>query len=163
MSDKIIDFCKDFLEAEEEYMVPVKKLWLIMSEELNDEKIEPDELTKLLKENDLFKVYEDLDKQEQSWPEEEELEMEKLGHFKGPRVMLKSRTPSKDEVAQVLQKKMQNMLDNLKKAYDVRPDDLSDEEEKQLLEAMQKSKELQENIGKAFEKSDLEADEKVIE
>ena len=142
MFKKILDKIESLLESESDFLVAVKKVW----HEVQDE-IELDELIGLLKKDKRFKVYES---KNEPWEGDNEAEMEKLGYYLGPRVMLVSRTPTKEEMAKSLADKMQKMANNLQKAYDAKPDDLEDNEEEQLLEAMKKAKELRENIDKAF-------------
>jgi len=152
MKEQIIDKAVNILETEEEYLIAVKKLYKILKEEFKD--LEFKELVSMLREDKRFKIHEV--KKREAWSKEEESVMEAAGYYSGPRVMLKSRTPSKEEVAQLLQKKTQNMLDNLKKAYESRPEGMSDEEEKQLLEVMQRSKNLQDGLKKMFDSDSKE-------
>lgn len=149
MQEEIIKKAINILETDEDYLVPVKKLHKDLKEEFKTLKFE--ELVNFFEKDKRFKVYSE--KNETGWPEEEEAKMESLGHYAGPRVMLVSRTPSKEEIAATLQKKTQSMLENLKKAYESKPDSMSDEEEKQLLEIMEKSKNLQDGLKKMFDDS----------
>jgi len=142
MSKEILNKIEKILQDEKEFLLPVKKIWYQVQDE-----IELDELAEELRKDKRFKVHEGKD---EPWEKDDEPRMESLGYYLGPRVMLVSRTPTKEEMAKSLADKMQKMADNLQKAYDSRPEDMTDEEEKQLLEAMKRAKDLRDGVNRAF-------------
>ena len=48
----------------------------------------------------------------------------------------------------------QSVVENLKKAYEHRPPDLSYEEEEKLIDALTRAKKLEEEVKKAFDQAD---------
>jgi len=60
---------------------------------------------------------------------------------------------SKEEIKRKALEKAESVLFNLQEAYKVRPDDLSYEEEKQVLAALVKAKKLRDEVKKIFEQS----------
>jgi hypothetical protein len=59
----------------------------------------------------------------------------------------------KEEIKRKALEKAESILFNLQEAYKVRPDDLSYEEEKQVLDALAKAKKLRDEVKKEFEQS----------
>jgi len=150
-NEEILNLANLLLEEEDDFLVPVYKLHELILQEKATE-LQADELVKMLKTDERFKVYDGADN---AWPPEEDEEMKALGYYRGPRVMLESRAPTKEEMMQAMREKMERSLIALKQAYQVKPDDLSDETEEELLAAMQKMKELE----SAFEKIEKETGE----
>lgn len=134
------------LEKAEDFYVPVKKIW----KELNFQGHRlPDynDFLKFLKKDRRFEVREFKGVEF----EEDEKETEELGFYSGPRAKLRSRKITKEDMQRITLKHAQNVIDNLVKAYEVRPKDLPFEEEDELIELMQKAKELKEKISEMFE------------
>lgn len=148
MDKKILNQAEEWLLDEKDFLVPIKKIW----QEFKDD-IDFDGFVELIRGDDRFKIYEAKD---EPWSEEDEEEMVAHGFYNGPRVMLVSRTPTKEEIAKSLADKMQKIGENLQKAHEAKPDGMSREEEEQLLAALKKTKELRDNIDKAFGDSELE-------
>lgn len=57
---------------------------------------------------------------------------------------------SKKDIKKKALAQAQSVIDNLKKAYEARPKDLADEEEKKLLHLLEHAKELKEELEKMF-------------
>lgn len=140
---ELLNLAEIILNEEEDCFVPVKKLAYLISEEKEGMEINIDKLEKLLQKDERFKVY-GFEGAEEYWDEEDDLEMEQSGYFRGPRVMLLSRRPTSDDIVRMIEEKAQNALDALKKAYGSK--DLTDEEENELLAVMLKTKELRDSI-----------------
>jgi hypothetical protein len=72
--------------------------------------------------------------------------MEALGFFGGPRVKMKHREITIEHVAKMLKKQSDNMMSALWSAYDVRPEDLDEEEDGELLDLIARAEELRQKI-----------------
>jgi len=132
------------LENAEDFYVPVKKIW----KELNSQgyKIPNyDDFLGYLKKDKRFEVKEF---KEIDFGDEEE--MEELGFYSGARVKLRSRKITKEDMQRITLKHAQNVIDNLVKAYQVRPEDLTPDEEDELIELMRRAKNLKEKINEVF-------------
>ncbi|OGF31083.1 hypothetical protein A2533_03515 [Candidatus Falkowbacteria bacterium RIFOXYD2_FULL_35_9] len=140
--EQILQLTETILKEEEEFLVPIIKLYELMQSEKEFLDFEVDHLQRLIESDDKFQIIDSQSTQE-PWPDEDDEEMQKLGYYKGPRVMLKEKAPSKEEMMQTVTEKMQNTLNALKSAYHVKPDNLSDDEEEEFLQIMQKVKDLQ--------------------
>lgn len=136
------------LEKAEDFYVPVKKIWKELKSQGYGLPAYEDFL-KYLKKEKRFEVTEFKDSDF-----EDEKEMEKLGFYSGPRIKLKSRKITKEDMKRITLKHAQNVIDNLVKAYEVRPEDLSAEEEDELLELMLRAKKLKDKINQIFEGND---------
>lgn len=142
--DKILnDVEKDLMEAEEFY-IPIKKIWSWLREEYNNPPT-LEELTKWLKADKRFVIH-DIKTRD----DEDDTGLEGMGYFSGPRIGLKKRQPTKEDMARIIAKHAGNVTKFLEKAYEVRPKDLDENEEKQLNEARQKAKILEEKIKNLF-------------
>ena len=142
---EILKLCETILDEEEECFLPLKKLVKLILEEKEQWEIDESSLENLLKKDPRFRVF-SFDESEEYWDEEEDAIMEEEGFYRGPRVMLISRRPSKDDLFRMIEEKSQTALDSLKSAYGAKPH-LSDEEENELLAIMLKTKELRDKIG----------------
>jgi hypothetical protein len=132
------------LEKAEDFYVPVKKIWKELRSQ-GYELGEFDDFLRALKKDKKFEISEFKDQDLKDGKE-----MEELGFYSGPRVKLKSRKITKEDMERIILKHMQNMIDNLVKAYQVSPEDLSPEEEDKLIEIMRKAKDLKEKIKATF-------------
>ncbi|HCC23256.1 TPA: hypothetical protein DF272_03690 [Candidatus Falkowbacteria bacterium] len=143
--DEIKQLAETILLEEDEFLIPILKLYDLMDEEKNNLKFEPDHLIELLNRDDRFVLLNSQSTQE-PWPDEDDETMQSLGYYKGPRVMHKDRMPSREVMMQAITGKMQNTLSSLKSAYHVMPDNLSDDEEEEFLQVMQRVKDLSKKI-----------------
>ena len=145
MDNKVLDRIVTMLETAEDFYVPVKKLWkelyqegcVMFSYEDFIQKLDQDERFEL---RDFKKA----------WGDDEEAEMEELGYYSGPRIKLKARKITKEDIQRIALRHAKNTIDNLVKAYKVKPEDLPPEAEDELIELMRKSKELKEKIDTIF-------------
>lgn len=139
------------LEGTESFIVPVYWVWKRLGEDLPGLKMTIEELIEELRKDERFKLFEgqefDLADELRSFVSDQD--MDAIGSYRGPRIMLKSRIPSRKEVISLLTEKVNQTFEALKKAWDVRPP--GDENvEDQLLEALAKAQRLQRELQKVF-------------
>jgi hypothetical protein len=144
-NDAILNLAEQILKEEEEFLVPISKLRELILQEKESWTIELSELIKLLSEDNLFYLLDSQSTQE-PWEEDDDELMEKLGFYKGPRVILYERMPDKEEMEQTIKEKMQDVLHNLKQAYKVSAGSMEDSEEEEFLKIMAKAKDLSKKI-----------------
>lgn len=132
------------LEKAEEFYVPVKKIWKELTSQ-GYKLTDCDAFLRTLKKDKRLEVK---DFKETDFEDEEE--MEEFGFYSGPRVKLKSRKLTKEDMQRITLKHAQSVIDNLVKAYEVKPQDLPPDKEDGLIELMRKAKNLKEKIGAAF-------------
>jgi hypothetical protein len=154
----ILDWAERRLLAYAEFFLPLKRLYLEIPPELSDPPPPPEVLRGWLEADARFEILRAADglggaRDKESAEEEEE--MEKLGYFQGPRVGLKSKRPSREQVLQIIQKHAGKLVESLQKAYEARPRGAQDsgEIEDQLLELMKRAKTLQGQIPGVAEKN----------
>ncbi len=87
-------------------------------------------------------------------------QLKELGLVGGPRIMLKTRVPSKSEIIRFLQEKANQTYAALLKAWEIRPRDEATED--QLLQALAKAQKLQRELRtiKNREETEITRDEK---
>jgi hypothetical protein len=144
ISKEIKEIIVKMLERAEDFYVPVKKIWKELRSRGYELPNYNDFLT-YLKRNKRFELreFKDIDY-------ENEEEMEELGFYSGPRVKLKSRKITKEDMQRITLKHAQNVINNLVKGYQVKPEKLPADKENELIEIMKKAKELKEKINEAF-------------
>lgn len=133
------------LEEAESFIVPVKWVWKELEKETPSMEFTVEQLVEKLKKDGRFRLFAEhkIDSSSQ-WSISEE-EQEKLGYFRGPRVMLKDRVPTRKEVVEFLVKKVDQTFDTLKQAWDIRPEE-DETTEDQLLSALAKAQKLQREL-----------------
>jgi hypothetical protein len=138
MDLQIIDLAEQLLQEETEFIVPVKKIWLRLSlmGKLDDVAFESFSL--MLQGDERFEIFDD---NENELHESQIDSLEEIGFFMGPRVMLKSRKPSRKEMGVLLIKKTSLIYENLKHTWDQR-DRNNEEEEDQLIYALASTQKL---------------------
>lgn len=136
-----------FLEEAESFIVPVKLVWKMLGEEFPGTDMSIEQLTEKLKKDKRFKLFDGPENfmKKKMGPMIPEGEMEKLGFYRGPRVMLNGRIPTRKEVITFLLKKADQTFETLKKAWEIRPDG-DETTEDQLLEALAKAQRLQREL-----------------
>ena len=148
MGHAFADWAEKVMLGLDEYIVPVKRLWNLHCEQNEIPKFTPEQLGQILKEDPRFYFVED---PAETWEESEDevARLEKMGFFKGPKVMLQGRIPSKQELIDAIAGNIDKMMQNLRKAYEIRPKD-SDETEDELIDLMLKADQLKKEILKAM-------------
>jgi len=147
MDQESLDKIISLLETAEEFYVPVKKLW----KELRQDGFalpEYDAFVEELGKDERFEIGIDFKKAKEEW---DDAEMETHGYFSGPRIKLKTREITKDDMQRVALKRAQYMIDNLVKTYQARPKDMSSKDEDALIEVMRKAKKMKEHLGSMFQ------------
>lgn len=133
------------LEKAEDFYVPVKKIW----KELNwqgHRLPNYNDFLKILKKDKRFEIKEF---KELKFEDEE---TEELGFYSGARIKLRSRKITKEDIQRITLKHAQNVIDNLVKTYQTKPDNLPPEKEDELIELMRRAKRLKEKIEEIFNK-----------
>jgi len=143
--EEIKQLVEKLLLEEEEFLIPALKLYDLIKDEKETIEFEPEHLIALLDQDDRFVLLDSKSTQE-PWPDEADEEMQKRGYYKGPRVIHRDKMPSREQLMQAVTEKMQDTLSSLKSAYHVLPDNLSDDEEEEFLQVMQKVKDLSNKI-----------------
>ena len=160
MDKNILDAIIPELETAPEFFVPIKKLWKVLKEKntvlhrmVATKPFSLEEFTALIREDERFIIQEAKSAPWEDEPEEA-AQMEQLGYYTGPRVRLTSRVPTKDDMIRIITHQAQKVIDNLVKAYETRPKDISEEDEGKLIDARVKAKKLKEMIDKTLKDSD---------
>lgn len=159
MDSQIIDLAEQLLQKETEFIVPVKKIWLKLSlmGKLDDVAFESFSL--MLRGDERFEFFDDNDNELQ----DDQIEsLEEIGFFMGPRIMLKSRKPSRKELGILLIKKTSLIYENLKNAWEQR-DKNNEEEEDQLIYALASTQKLLKAIINEFPECNKEEFVKIIQ
>ena len=152
MNLQILDLTEKILNEEKDFIVPVKKLWLKLSLMGEVDRISFEEYSNILQEDKRFEFFNDVDTETNKLFGNDKTDWEELGYYFGPRVMLKSRRPSRKEIGYILIKKTEQIFSNLKKAWDLRPQD-DQEEEDQLLQALASTQKLLRTLQREFPES----------
>lgn len=148
MDKEVVSKIVAVLEEAEEFYVPVKKLWKELASQGYGLPLYDTFLEYLTKDR-RFEV-----KEFEAIKYEDSEEMEELGFYSGPRVKLKTRKMTKEDIQRITLKHAQNMIDNLVKAYEARPEGLPSEGEDELIELMRKAKMLKDKMEDAFGEGD---------
>ncbi len=157
MGHQIIDLAEELLQKETDFVVPVKKIWLKLSllGKLDDVAFESFSL--MLRGDERFEIF---DESENELLDEQVDSLEEIGFFMGPRVMLKSRKPSRKELGSLLIKKTTLIYEKLKNAWERRNKNNSEEED-QLLHALASTQKLLKAIIKEFPECNEDDFEKI--
>ncbi len=146
----LLQLAADLLLDDKDFVVPVKKIWLQLSLMGEAESLSFEEFTLMLQQDERFEVFDDLDDtQNDQLFGNKKSEWEELGYYFGPRVMLRERKPDRNEIGQILIEKTEQIFNNLKKAWDLRPTD-DEEEEDQLLQALASTQRLLRTLQSEF-------------
>jgi len=151
MTRDVADWAADFLAADDEFIVPVKKLWLMARGDRLATDLPLEAFHRLLEEDGRFDVEEGIDFGEGfDDPEAEREIMESYGYFSGPRVRLAAREITLDMIADAIKRSTDRMMEALEGAWEVR--DLDDEEEEtRLLDLLSQGQRLRQGLGEIFD------------
>ena len=150
---EIIQWVRAYLEQDEDIIVPVKKMWnewyaargtpplaeftrIVLSDDLVDEMPAVDHTGQM----------EGMSPEER---EEYEEDMEAHGFYSGPRVKLKSRQITREHVARMLKKHNDRMEWALQQARAAMPEDATEAEEGNLIDAIQLARKLRRDLREA--------------
>jgi len=148
MDSQITDMAVQLLQKETDFIVPIKKIWLKLSLLGKVDSVEFESFSYMLRADDRFEVFDE----ENELLKDQVDGLEEVGYFMGPRVMLKSRKPSRQDLGNLLIKKTSLIYENLKKAWEVRNKSNEDEED-QLLYALASTQKLLKAIKNEFPES----------
>lgn len=151
MNSQIMDLTETILYNEKEFILPIKKVWLKLSLLGEFEQLSYEEFSQMLYQDDRFEVFDDIESETEELLGGNKEDLEELGYYFGPRVMLKSRKPTRKEIGQILLHKTEQIFENLKKAWDLRSGDV--EEEDQLLQALASTQKLIRKLESEFPES----------
>ncbi len=155
---ELLDLVASIVKRDEEFYVPVKKLWVYLCRDGDYPSLSLEEFMDILEQDPRFEFVRGIDLTEglgELTPEEKEeieVEMERFDLYGGPRVGMKTRKPTKEDLVRIMEKKIQNIFDALKQAWELRPPD-NPQVEDQLLDALAMTQRLQQEIKKAFKNS----------
>ena len=150
---EIIQWVRAYLEQDEDIIVPVKKMWnewyaaqgtpslaeftrIVLSDELVEEMPGVDHTGHM----------EGMSPEER---EESERDMEAHGHYSGPRVKLKARQITREHVARMLKKHNDRMEWALQQARAAMPENASEAQEGNLIDAIQLARKLRRDLREA--------------
>jgi len=157
MDADLLNLALQVLTEEKDFIVPIKKIWLKLSLMGQADELSLEEFSNMLHQDDRFEVFDDNEPGSEILLGDNKDDLEELGYYFGPRVMLKSRKPSRKEIGNILMNKTRQIFENLKKAWDLRPED--QEEEDQLLQALASTQKLLRTLEKEFPESQPDTDE----
>ncbi len=152
MDSQITDLAVQLLQNETDFVVSIKKIWLKLSLLGKVDRVGFESFSYMLRGDDRFEVF---DNDENELLEDQISSLEEVGYFMGPRVMLKSRKPSRKEMGYLLIKKTTLIYENLKNAWEKRNKN-NEEEEDQLLDALASTQKLLKAIKNEFPESSEE-------
>jgi len=150
----LMNLTEDLLSQEQDFIIPIKKVWLKLSLLGEAEKLSFEEFSQMLYQDERFEIFDETDIETNELFGSNKKDLEELGYYFGPRVMLKSRRPSRKEIGYILIQKTEQIFENLKKAWDLRPKD--EEEEDQLLQALASTQKLLRTLFREFPESQNE-------
>ena len=146
MAHKLADWASDTMQAMDDYLVAVKKLWYLHCEQHERPEVSLHELAGILQDDARFYYMELPDEGPPN--DEEDLKLEKLGFFRGPKVMLHDRVPSADQLIDKMSDNLGRLMQNLRKAYEIRPKE-DEKAEDELIDIMIKADQLRKEVIKA--------------
>jgi len=147
MAHKFADWAEKTMQQMDDYLVAVKKLWYLHCEQTEQPQVSLQELADVLRDDPRF-YYMELP-EETPTSEEEEIKLEKMGFFHGPKVMLHSRVPSTEQLIEKMSENLGRLMQNLRKAYEIRPKD-DEKAEDELIDIMIKADQLRKEVIKAM-------------
>lgn len=151
MTTEAMDWAADFLATDDEFLIAVKKLWLIAQGNRLATDLSLEEFRRLLEEDGRFDFDEGIDFGEGfDDPAEEREIMESLGYFSGSRVRLAAREITLDMIAMAIKRSTDRMMTALEGAWRTR--DADDEQaETNLLDILAKGQCLQQGLDEMFD------------
>jgi len=150
---ELIQWVRAYLEQDEDIIVPVKKMWNEWHAGHPAPSLEA--FTAIVRADDRIEEMGEVDHTEDmDWMSPEELDeyvrdMEADGYYSGPRVKLKSRELTLEHIARMIKRHNDRMEEALRQAHAALPDDVSEEEEGQLIDVMAVAEELRRRLREA--------------
>ena len=150
---ELIQWVRAYLEQDEDIIVPVKKMWNEWYAAQGTPSLA--EFTRVVLADDLVEEMPGVDHtgdMEEMSPEELEehaRDMEAHGFYSGPRVKLQSRQITREHVARMLKKHNDRMEWALQQARAAMPEDTTEAEEGNLIDAIQLARKLRRDLREA--------------
>jgi len=145
---EFLNKAEEILQNAEFFLVPVTVLNRELKKNFPEKVLSDEQLTEILRHDERFRIFSSsLEKEKINYTPASFFLLEENGITIGPRVMLKSRTPTKKEVIDFLLDKANQTFETLKKAWEMRPPN-DEYTEDQLLEALAKAQRLQRQLSK---------------
>jgi hypothetical protein len=147
---ELIQWVCAYLEQDEDIIVPIKKMWNEWSVERGAPSL--GEFTQMVLSDDRIEEMPGVDHTgdtEDMGPEEREeyeRDMEANGFYSGPRVKLKSREITLEHIARMLKKHNDRMEWALQQARAAMPEDATEAEEGNLIDAIQLARQLRRDL-----------------
>ena len=114
MNFQLMNLTENLLNQELDFIIPIKKLWSKLSLLGKAESLSYEDFAQMLHEDDRFEILEDSDSDTDDLFGESKADLEELGYYFGPRVMLKSRRPTRGEIGQILIQKTEQIFENVR-------------------------------------------------
>ncbi|MBU2610955.1 MAG: hypothetical protein KJ606_08435 [Chloroflexi bacterium] len=152
MTTELLEWVNAYLEKDEDIVVAIKKMWNEWYAAHEEPSLE--EFSAAVLADPRNEAGSGVDHSEgMDWMSPEELaeyerEMEEKGFFSGPRVRLKSREITREHIARMIKKHNERMEWALKQAREVMPDDISEPQEGELIDLIEKVKEFRKELRK---------------
>jgi len=138
MSSELLDWAYEYLERDEDIVVPIKKMWNEWRQTHNQPALQ--DFTSAILADQRFEEMSGVDHSEgMEWMEPAEFEeyirdMEAMGFFSGPRVKLKTREITLEHITKMIKKHNDQMENALRQAREALPEDASEQEEGALID-----------------------------
>lgn len=150
MSDDMLEWVYAYLETDDEIVVPIKKMW----NEWHTRQAEPplEDFTRAVLADPRFEEMRGVDHaMDMDWMspedlEEHEREMEEAGFFSGPRLKLRSREITLEHIAKMITRHNDRMESALRQARQSLPEDLSENQEGELIDLIKKVEEFRQSL-----------------
>lgn len=147
---ELIQWVRGYLEQDEDIIVPIKKMWNEWSAAQRTPSLA--EFTRIVLADDLIEEMPGVDHTEHmegmspEEREEYEQDMEAHGFYSGPRIKLKSRQITPEHIAKMLKKHNDRMEAALQQARAALPEDASEADEGNLIDAMLLARKLRRDL-----------------
>ncbi|MFH1909256.1 MAG: hypothetical protein ABIL11_18055 [Chloroflexota bacterium] len=152
MTTELLEWVNAYLEKDEEIIVPIKKMWNEWRAAHEEPSLEEFTAAALADpRNEAGRGVDHNDGMEWMPPQElaeYERDMEEKGFFSGPRVKLKSREITLEHITRMIKKHNERMEWALNQAREVMPDDISEPQEGELIDLIEKVKEFRKELRK---------------
>lgn len=152
MTTELLEWVNHYLEQDEDIVVPIKKMWNEWRGEHKELSLE--EFAAQVLADPRIEEERDVDHNDgMDWmsPDESaeyERDMEAKGFYSGPRVKLKSREITIEHIARMIKKHNERMEGALQEARQAMPDDLTEQQEGELIDLIEKVKEFRAELRK---------------
>ena len=156
MRNALCDRTEQMIAKNEEFHIPLKKLWYGYRLLFPKDDVSLEEFEQTLREDDRFLFAERFSGEKCDPESPEQIEaMESLGFFAGPHVSLKSRQPTQQDIARSIENTFQRLLSALSRMWDAR-----NPKDKSMEKSLQNVIERVEKLHAAFQKRETDKKER---